>query len=383
MYVETFHYSPETGWSVEQFPNLDSEQTFVLAFCGLNFVEDQKPIQDLIKAYPKSLILGCTSCGEVFNDQLLDHCITVAVARFEYSQLRLASARILDFSDTYDAAVSVVEDLAAPDLKGIFILVDGMAVVGNMMVQAFLDKLPVEVMLGGGLAGDDGLFKKSWVIHKGKLRSQRITAVGFYGERVFFRTGSFGGYEAFGDEKIITKAQGSALLELNGEPALQVYQREFNATPENLLKMALLHPLGIKAHTNDPHTLVRLMLAIDEDAQSCIFAGHIPNGQRAYFMMSDANKVIRGAGTAAAMTTQTNEFPKMEAPSSLTVATSCISRKWYLAGRASEELKASLGALPSTTKQIGFYSYGEISSTLDGRKAFQNQTMTVVRIEEM
>jgi hypothetical protein len=383
MHVETFYYTSDQGWSVPNFPDLDSEQTFVVAFCGINFLEDQAPIKQLAAAYPKSVIVGCSTCGEVYNDQILERSITVAVARFEYSRVRLASAPILDFPDTYDAAESIVKELVAPDLKGVFLLSDGLKVVGNLMVKACTDHLPNSVMLGGGLAGDEGRFEKSWVIHKGKPKSQRMTAVGFYGDRVFFRTGAAGGYAPFGEEKIITRAQGSQLFELDGEPALQVYQREFNATPETLLQSALLHPLGMKSSSDDSQMLVRLMLAIDESQQSCLFAGDIRSGDRAYFMTSNADQVIQGAAEAAKMTIQTNDFPRMEAPSSLTIATSCISRKWYLQDRVAEELRATLGALPSTTKQVGFYSYGEICSTLGGQKTFQNQTMTIARIEEL
>lgn len=383
MHVETFCYKAGSGWSVPQFPDLDSEQTFVVVFFGTSFVQNTQPIDELVKAYPKSIIMGCSSCGEVYNDQLLEQGITVAVSRFEYSRLRFASAPILDFPDTYDAAESVVKELEAPDLKGVFILTDGLKVLGGLLVKACKDLLPHTVMLGGGLAGDDGGFVKTWVIHKGKMKSGRMTAVGFYGDRVFFRTGAFGGYDVFGEEKIVTRAEGSILYELNGEPALRVYQREFNATADTILAQALLHPLGLRKSATDPHTMVRLMVAIDEAQGACIYGGDIPSGARAHFMTSNADKVIEGAATAAEMTTQTNDFPKMEAPSSLTIATSCISRKWYLADRVAEELKASLVALPTTTKQVGFYSYGEIASTVDGHKAFQNQTMTIARIEEL
>ena len=47
-----------------------------------------------------------------------------------------------------------------------------------------------------------------------------------------------------------------------------------------------------------------------------------------------------------------------------------------------EEVEATLGALPQSTQQIGFYSYGEISPYANGRCDLHNQTMTLTTISE-
>ena len=45
--------------------------------------------------------------------------------------------------------------------------------------------------------------------------------------------------------------------------------------------------------------------------------------------------------------------------------------------RVEEELEATLEVLPPHVKQIGFYSYGEISPLTSGQCDLHNQTMTL------
>jgi hypothetical protein len=53
-----------------------------------------------------------------------------------------------------------------------------------------------------------------------------------------------------------------------------------------------------------------------------------------------------------------------------------------LGERAEEELDAVMDCLPDSTKQIGFYSYGEISPFASGHCDLHNQTMTLTTISE-
>jgi hypothetical protein len=66
----------------------------------------------------------------------------------------------------------------------------------------------------------------------------------------------------------------------------------------------------------------------------------------------------------------------------LSVAISCVGRRLVLGQRTEEETEAVLEALPPGTRQIGFYSYGEISPFSSGRCELHNQTMTLTTISE-
>jgi hypothetical protein len=66
----------------------------------------------------------------------------------------------------------------------------------------------------------------------------------------------------------------------------------------------------------------------------------------------------------------------------LAIAISCVGRRLVLGERAEEEIEATLEVLPTRTRQIGFYSYGEISPYAQGPCDLHNQTMTLTTISE-
>ena len=67
----------------------------------------------------------------------------------------------------------------------------------------------------------------------------------------------------------------------------------------------------------------------------------------------------------------------------LSIAISCVGRRLVMGQRAEEETEAVLDALPSQTKQVGFYSYGEISPfTPHAACELHNQTMTITTLSE-
>ena len=53
-----------------------------------------------------------------------------------------------------------------------------------------------------------------------------------------------------------------------------------------------------------------------------------------------------------------------------------------LGERTDEELEATLAMLPPGSRQIGFYSYGELCPYGDGPCDLHNQTMTLTTLSE-
>ena len=87
---------------------------------------------------------------------------------------------------------------------------------------------------------------------------------------------------------------------------------------------------------------------------------------------------LQGAGEAALST----RGHAAASPASLSIAISCVGRRLVLGERAEEETEAVLEVVPPDTRQIGFYSYGEISPYASGHCDLHNQTMTLTIIGE-
>jgi hypothetical protein len=259
---------------------------------------------------------------------------------------------------------------------------------GSELVRGLNANLESSVVVTGGLAGDGDRFKDTWVLDRDGGQPQRVCAVGFYGDRIRVGHGSKGGWDIFGPERLVTRSNGNVLYELDGKPALALYKRYLGDRAAGLPATALLFPLALRASTSDPKTLVRTVLAVDEAAQSMTFAGDVPEGHRAQLMRANFDRLIGGASEAALHTRHaTHALPASNAsPASngatLAIAISCVGRRLILGERTEEELEAALHDLPHGTRQVGFYSYGEISPYASGYCDLHNQTMTLTTIQE-
>lgn len=378
MKVESFIYTQDNGWSVKQFPLTSGSQTLVVVFGSATQSEISQPMTELTAHYADSIILGCSTAGEIYNDEIHDHSLSVAVAQFENTRLKLTRACCEKTEYSQNAGREIAQALADDDLTSVLLLSEGMTVNGSDLVAGIHEVLADDIIVTGGLAGDADRFQQTWTIADGKMDTGWVTAVGFYGDAVHVAHGSRGGWDIFGVEREVTKSSGNILYELDGIPALQLYKEYLGDRAKGLPATGLLFPLAVSSQYADKERVVRTILAVDEEAQSLTFAGDIQQGSMAQLMRANFDRLIDGASDAAESLMQ---MGAIDSPS-LTIAISCVGRRLVLGEIAEEELDATLDVLPDNTRQIGFYSYGEISPHVSGLCDLHNQTMTLTTIYE-
>ncbi len=379
MNMELFKYSSAEGWMPELTPEIDSVLTLVIIFGSPSLVAESNAFTELKTAFPHSCVIGGSTAGEIFDSEIFDDTLSVAVLRFEKTRLARAEVEINDAHQSFDAGKQIAEKLNSTDLKGVLIISDGLSVNGSELVRGVNEILPEDVVVTGGLAGDGDRFEKTWVIRDWQPASGHISAVGFYGDAVQIRHGSKGGWDSFGPKRKVTRSDQNVLYELDGKPALALYKDYLGERASGLPSTALLFPLAILNDDAGQEYTVRTVLSIDEEAQSMTFAGDVPEGATVQLMRADFERLIDGAGDAAALAMQG------EAVSGdvLNIAISCVGRRLVLGERCEDEVEATLEFLPAGTRQIGFYSYGEISPYVSGQACkLHNQTMTLTVIAE-
>lgn len=377
MKIQIFSFTAD-GWSSEPDGTLDSDRTLVVLFGASNLIDRPALVQRIFDTYPRSRIVGCSSAGEIHGTRVLDDSLVVAVAKFDHVTLRIADARISGTDESLAAGKEIARQLNAQDLRAVLVLSDGLQVNGSELVRGMNSILPASVTVTGGLAGDGDRFKRTWVIADRRLTPGFVAAVGLYGDAVRVGHGSKGGWDAFGVERRVTRSRGNVLFELDGRPALQLYKEYLGERASGLPAAGLLFPLTLRSAPSDDKRLVRTILAVDEATQSMTFAGDIPEGCYAQLMCANFDRLIQGASEAALSTG--NRVATGPAP--LAIAISCVGRRLVLGERAEEETEATLEVLPPGTRQIGFYSYGEISPYTTGHCDLHNQTMTLTTISE-
>ena len=381
MHVETCAIKTGSSFSPASLSTLDSEETLVLLFGAPDLIDTPHRIREVVDACPRSHVMGCSTAGEIHGCEIFDDSIAVAAVRFDHTPIRTAHAAVHSPNDSYAAGRAIAAQLRQPSLRGVLVLSDGLNVNGSELVKGLNDTLGEAVVVTGGLAGDGTHFKRTWVLKDRTPQSGYVTAVGFYGDHIRLGHGSKGGWDKFGPERQVTKSIGNVLYELDGRPALGLYKAYLGDRASGLPATGLLFPLAIRTSQAEGKVLVRTILAVDEATQSMTFAGDIPEGVFAQLMRANFDRLIQGASEAATLTFDHHNGSHADSPT-LSIAISCVGRRLVLGERTEEEIEATLEILPKGSRQIGFYSYGEISPYKSGACDLHNQTMTLTTIAE-
>ena len=369
-------WRPETGWNVAE--SAPSAQ-FVIYFGPRSALERRDVFDGLRNAFPNAALMGCSSGGQIVRDDVEDEGVAGMAFTFDTSSVRLAKARVETSAGSRAAGAALGSQLAGPDLRGVFVLSDGLAVNGSELVAGIASVVDPSIPVNGGLAGDGAAFEKTLVGVNGRPEAGVIGAVGFYGKAMRIGHGSAAGWDVFGPERRITGSSANVLHTLDGRPALDLYERYLGDEAKLLPASGLLYPLKIFDPQKPGHDVVRTLLSIDRSTGAMTFAGDMPEGWVAQLMRGNLDHLVDGSAEAARQAAQ--PFRAGERPVALMV--SCIGRRIFLGQRVNEEIEAACAALGAGTAALGFYSYGEIAPhAVSGCSELHNQTMTVFTLAE-
>jgi len=375
MELETLKYVNEQ-WVIEE-NILDKKRiNIVFTFGDRENIKNSKIFNELKALYPNADIVGCSSSGNILGETISEAPMIATAISFDEGHVKLS---IEDFSETdnlFEVSKTLVEKLPTENLKHIFLLSDGLNMNGSALASG-ANIGATNVSITGGLAGDGTEFQETWVIANEEAQQQRVVAVGFYGEKLTIENGCYSGWDEFGILRKITKSQDNILYEIDGKPALELYKKYLGDYAKDLPSSALDFPMSIKKDT-ESDAIIRTVLGIDEEEQSLIFAGDVPEGYLARLMRTNIDGLIDGSEIAAEQISKVNE------KKALGLVVSCVGRRIVLKQLTDEELESIGETLGTNVQLTGFYSYGELApfSKEILSCSLHNQTMTLTVIYE-
>lgn len=374
MIVEQMYWSSREGWQPFAPGRLGASAQLVLVFGSRAALRSPGLLAEIARAYRAAHITGCSTAGEICGDHVFDDAVVVTAIGFDHTPLTFATAELADGLSSEEAGVALADQLAdGAGLRHVLVLSDGLHVNGSELVRGLASRLPADVHVTGGLSGDGTQFKQTVVVLGQELRERIVTAVGFHGSEVRVGFGSVGGWDPFGPERIVTRAKGNVLFELDGQSALALYRKYLGDQSNQLPASGLLFPLSIRADRSG-RGVVRTILSVSDADDSMTFAGDIPEGSLAQLMRANFDRLIEGAAEAARVSTGADGVRHPD----LALLISCVGRKMVLNQRVEEEVDAVREVVGQNTILAGFYSYGEISPFAQTAKSeLHNQTMTI------
>ncbi len=319
-------------------------------------LEDANIYQDIKTLFPDGQIVFGSTCAEISSNDVNQQSITITAIEFEKSTFVIKTSNIKNNNqDSYKVGQDLIQQLPKDNLKHVFVISEGSFVNGSKLTQGMNSVTQNNLLITGGLCGDDDRFEKTIAGYNENPKEGQLIAIGFYGDTLEVTFSIYGGWTPFGPERVVTKSDDNILFELDGQPALDLYKTYLGDKAKDLPGAALLYPLNVKVQIDD-QPIVRSILNIDETNNSVILAGDIPENAKVQLMMTNVDNIANASERAAkqAMNLRQNK-PE------LAMLVSCIGRKLVLDQRVEEEVEEVIEVIGQDSTISGFYSYGEIA----------------------
>lgn len=364
------------------FAKIQAEQpNWITVFGHTSFFEAGDLGLRLKAIFPNAEIIGCSTAGEISNDGVYDNRLIVTGITLKHPNLKSAWSEVNGIDNSRHSGKSLTNQFSKEGLNGIFVLSQGVSVNGSELIAGIKENVNDSIIITGGLAGDAGAFKKTYVICNEKVGSNITAGIAFYGNSLKINSGSMGGWQPFGPVRRVTKSKANVLYTLDGEPALSLYKKYLGEHAKDLPASGLFFPFAILKENGDQTGLIRTILAINENDGSLISAGDIPENSIVRLMTGKTVNLVQGAADAAQGAL--NGMNKFNEEKSFAILVSCVGRKLVMADDTDDEIEAVQALMPNSTI-TGFYSYGEISPYgFVSDCKLHNQTMAISYFTEI
>lgn len=278
------------------------------------------------------------------------------------------------------AATRAIERLPALSLdrhRAVIVLPDGAKGDLAEVVRGAAQELGTAVAWAGGGTGDNFQFSHSVQFANGRTLADRAVVIALDADAPW-GTGIEHGWRPYGPPVMVTRAEGSKVIELDYQCAFEVYRQTALGQGEavsldKFAQFAAMHPLGIPqvfgAH------LIRDPLHLDADGSiQCL--GEVPEGSLIRLMQGEQGSLIEAAMNAA-VEARKNIGTR---PVAGAIVFDCYSRLIAMQGNLQPEVAAIRAALDEHPSVIGCLSLGEVGAIRGGPPQYHNKTAVVMTL---
>ena len=325
-------------------------------------------------------LIGCSTAGEIATDGPGDAGV-VAVA-FGGPGFAISTTVVTGVgADARAAGAEAAACLGAvtgSEHRVLMLITDGLAGDQQEIVRGAFGVAGAGVPLVGGCAGDNLKMTGTHQFHNGHVMSDAVVAAAI-GSDAPLGIGVRHGWRAMGDGMLVTCSGDNRVVELDDQPALDVYLDHLDVPAvartdaDAFTRFALSHPLGMSRRASEEQ--VRFIAGADFEQRALLTMAQVPQGGVVWLMAGDDDSVL--AATDAACADALAPLNGV-APKGLVVF-DCIARRGVLGDAGIDREVARVAEHAGGAPVAGFYTYGEIARTR-GVSGFHNQTLVVLAV---
>jgi hypothetical protein len=323
-------------------------------------------------------LIGCSTAGEIATGGPGDAgVVVVALGGPGFSVRTTAAAGVGRLREAGADVAAAVAELEPREHQALLLLSDGLSGDQQEIVRGAHAVLGGGVPLVGGCAGDDLEMRRTFQLHGGQVLEGAVVGAAI-GSDAPLGIGVRHGWRRTGEPLLVTRSEGTEVLELDGRPALDAYFDRLDVPAEArddadaFTRYSLTHPIGM-ARGRGEHQ-IRFIGGGDFERRSLQCIAEVPEGATAWLMEGDADSVLDATDAACA-----DALGAIDGADPLGLLVfDCIARRGVLGdGIATEVDRISDQAQGAPV--AGFYTYGEIARTR-GVNGFHNQTLVVLAV---
>jgi len=248
---------------------------------------------------------------------------------------------------------------------------------GEKIVQSVSHVAGNDITIWGGAAGDDLMFKETFVFGNTSITNKGILMLVLNEDKILVKGRAASGMKPMGTEKVITKSEGSWIIEIDNQPATDLVMKYMgeNLSPEDFKDFNLKN-IFLNLMREDSSSIIRATMGFNMDTKGITVSGKIKPGDKFRFTFLPDFEVLAEVSENAKQFQQT-EMPEADA----IVMFSCIGRIDAFGPMTSEELQGiqSIYNVP----MAGFFSYGEYGRATGGNNEFHNMTCCWAALKEI
>ncbi len=344
------------------------------------FCSPEKNLDDLVKGVYETIgtrtLIGCTTAGEISTDGFSMG--SAVLGGIVSDQIDFETVACHDISRDSERAGQKMAMAFSDSVRYVQLFSDGITGNGSAILRGMSSVFSEDVPVSGGTSGDGGKFLKTWQFLGDQVFTDSAVAIGLSGD-FKLGTGVWSGWSPIGLPKKVTRSDGNVLFELNGEIALNVFERFLGKHARKLPAVGVEYPLGLidqfEGNDDGESLLLRATMSVDREQGSIRFAGEIPEGSMVYLTCGDRASILEG--TQKAIQLAVDDLGRLHKPS-MVFFYSCMARKILLGLRTKEEIEKVRSQLNMDVPIIGFYTYGEYSRVKrNGPSLLHNETATL------
>ena len=324
-------------------------------------------------------IFGASTSGEFISSEISEGGIAIMLLDINPDHFKLLFYETKDTS-AYDTAKQMGTEGKNIFAHPAFVIASGwLHIDGELIIKGIEEGADSEVVVFGGMAGDDQALREPIVFTYGKHSSTGLVALIIDEDKIDIKGVATCGWKPIGITKTITKSHNNIIYTIDDKPALDLVIKYLGLNIDNepseslVANLGAFYPLQLE-RDNAPPVMRTAMLGNKQD-RSLICAGSVPHGAKIRFSLPPDFDVI---DTVVAECTDLKDDMQNEADA--VIMFSCISRYLSFGAMTSEEIErvANVWNAPF----IGFFTYGEFGKSKKGKYEFHNNTCCVLVLKE-